>query len=87
MPAYAMFAGWLQTLDQRGLLRADDPVPAAQHFNWPVLSIPLDEAMARPIDDVMAAREDPHRYADEGVRVFLAAYGMPAAASTPKRAS
>ena len=72
--AYATFASWFEVLDRRGLLRADDPVLAAQHFNWLILSIPLNEAMARPIDDSLVAENDLHRYADEGVRVFLAAY-------------
>ncbi|MCY7340799.1 MAG: TetR/AcrR family transcriptional regulator [Pseudonocardia sp.] len=75
--AYTTFAHWFETLDQRGLLRADDPVLAAQHFNWLILSIPLNEAMARPIDDSSLAEGDLDRYADEGVRVFLAAYGAP----------
>jgi hypothetical protein len=33
--------------------------------------------MARPIGDSPAAQDDLHRYADEGVRVFLAAYSPP----------
>lgn len=79
--AYSRFARWFEALDQRGLLRVDDPVLAAQHFNWLVLSIPLNEAMARPVEDSRVVDEDLHRYADEGVRVFLAAYGAPARAS------
>lgn len=75
--AYATFAQWFETLDQRGLLRVDDPILAAQHFNWLILSIPLNEAMARPVDDTVTVRNDLHRYADEGVRVFLAAYTAP----------
>lgn len=77
--AYATFAQWFEVLDRRGLLRVDEPVLAAQHFNWLILSIPLNEAMAHPVDDAHPARDDLHRYADAGVRVFLAAYG----AATP----
>ena len=73
--AYAMFAEWFEVLDRRGLLRVDDPVLAAQHFNWLVLSVPLNEAMARPNDDSLRDEESLNRYADEAVRVFLTAYG------------
>lgn len=58
---------------RRGLLRLDDPLLAAQHFNWLVLSIPLNAAMFRPADPPAPA-EDLQRYADEAVRIFLAAY-------------
>lgn len=76
--AYAMFADWFEVLSQRGLLRVEDPFLAAEYFNWLILSVPLNEAMARPIDDSAASEQYVHRYADEGVRVFLAAYGAPA---------
>lgn len=75
--AYVMFARWFEELDRRGLLRLDDPVLAAQHFNWLILSIPLNEAMARPVADSPLAEGELHRYADEGVRIFLAAYSAP----------
>lgn len=71
--AYDRFAQWFEVLRARGLLRVDDAHLAAQHFNWLVLSIPLNEAMARPPTGPADQREL-HRYADEGVRVFLAAY-------------
>lgn len=61
-------------MPQTSSQRAPDPVLAGQHFNWLILSIPLNAAMAGPIDDPATAEEDLHRYADEGVRVFLAAY-------------
>lgn len=73
--AAAMFTGWFKTLSQRGLLRADDPELAAQLFNWLILSIPLNRAMAQPIHDTLITDTELRRYADEGVRVFLAAYG------------
>ncbi len=77
--AYAMFADWFQTLDRRGLLRVEDPHLAAQQFNWLILSVPLNDAMAGPIGDDPIPESVLDRYADEGVRVFLAAYGPPVA--------
>jgi TetR/AcrR family transcriptional repressor of mexJK operon len=73
----AMFARWFQALDRRGLLRVDDPLLAAQQFNWLILSIPLNKAMAYPLDEPLFAQSELERYADEAVRVFLAAYGAP----------
>lgn len=60
-------------LADRGLLVVPDPPLAAQHFNWLILSIPLNTAMFRPDDRFTAAELD--HWADEGTRVFLAAYG------------
>jgi TetR/AcrR family transcriptional regulator, mexJK operon transcriptional repressor len=69
--SFELFAGWFTILDERGLLHVPDPLLAAQTFNWLVLSTPLNEAMARgaPTDT-----DDLDRYADEAVRVFLAAH-------------
>lgn len=75
MRSCAMFARWFRALDQRGKLRVDDPVLAAQHFNWLILSIPLNKAMSCPLDEPIFTRTELDHYADEGVRVFLAAYG------------
>jgi TetR/AcrR family transcriptional regulator, mexJK operon transcriptional repressor len=72
--AHATLAEQFQALARRGLLRLDDPLLAAQHFNWLILSIPLNQAMFSGGDTEFEAREL-ERYADEGVRVFLAAYG------------
>jgi hypothetical protein len=47
---------------------------AAQEFNWLILSIPLNKAMFHGSDTEFTPGEL-ERYADEGVRVFLAAYG------------
>jgi TetR/AcrR family transcriptional regulator, mexJK operon transcriptional repressor len=63
-----------QALAERGLLRLDDALLTAQHFNWLVLSIPLNQAMFSVDLDFSPAELD--RYADEAVRVFLAAYGQ-----------
>jgi TetR/AcrR family transcriptional regulator, mexJK operon transcriptional repressor len=62
-------------LADRGLLRVDDPSLAAQHFNWLVLSIPLNASMFDTRAKFTRAQLEHH--ADEGVRVFLAAYGTP----------
>jgi AcrR family transcriptional regulator len=62
-----------ERLVQEGILTVDDPQLAAEHFNWLVLSIPLNRAMLLGDDE----QPDLDRYADEGVRVFLAAYQVP----------
>lgn len=71
----AMFSRWFEALDRRGLLRVDDPPLAAQHFNWLILSIPLNKAMSCGLDEPIFTQRELEHYADEGVRVFLAAYG------------
>jgi len=71
---HARLADQIQRLSHRGLLRVADPLLAAQHLNYLILSVPMNEAM-------FTGRDRPHsrrvlnRYADEAVRVFLAAYG------------
>ncbi|MFI6501248.1 TetR/AcrR family transcriptional regulator [Nonomuraea typhae] len=77
----AIFAGWFEALDRRGLLHAPDPMLAAQHFNWLVLSIPLNKAMSMPVEGAMFSDDELRHYADAGVRVFLAAYASGTAAS------
>jgi TetR/AcrR family transcriptional repressor of mexJK operon len=61
-------------LAARGLLTLDDPQIAAAHFNWLVMSIPLNRAMLLG-DDTTPSTRDLHHYADAGVRAFLSAYG------------
>jgi TetR/AcrR family transcriptional regulator, mexJK operon transcriptional repressor len=68
-------ASRMQVLAERGLLSLDDARLAAQHFNWLVLSIPLNQAMFSVDLDFSPA--ELNRYADEAVRIFLAAYGRP----------
>jgi TetR/AcrR family transcriptional regulator, mexJK operon transcriptional repressor len=58
-------------LAEQHKLALDDPALAAEHFNWLVMSIPLNRAMLLGDDE----QPDLDRYADAGVRVFLAAYG------------
>jgi AcrR family transcriptional regulator len=62
-----------ERLGERGVLRLDDPQLAAAHFNWLVMSSPLNRAMFLGKDEP-PARKELHRYADAGVRAFLAAY-------------
>jgi TetR/AcrR family transcriptional repressor of mexJK operon len=59
-------------LAERGVLRVEDPRLAAEHFNWLILSTPLNHSMFDP--DVEFTSTELNRFADEGVRVFLAAY-------------
>lgn len=59
-------------LTAQGELRCDDPVLAAQHFNWLVLGIPVNTCMFDP--EATYTPAELHHLADEAVRVFLAAY-------------
>jgi TetR/AcrR family transcriptional repressor of mexJK operon len=63
-----------ERLAERGVLQLDDPLLAGAHFNWLIMSIPLNQAMLCGHDEPPAPA-DLDRYADTGVRVFLAAYG------------
>jgi AcrR family transcriptional regulator len=72
--AHATFAGWFSTLAERGLLHVPDPLLAAEHFNWLILSIPMNRAMFSGVEEPADKLE---YYADEAVRVFLAAYAAP----------
>jgi TetR/AcrR family transcriptional regulator, mexJK operon transcriptional repressor len=65
-------ASCLQRLRERGLLGLEDPVLAASHLAWLILAVPLDRAMFCGDDSFTPAELE--RFADEGVRVFLAAY-------------
>ncbi|MGW6841274.1 TetR/AcrR family transcriptional regulator [Streptomyces sp. NPDC054958] len=69
----AALAACFEHLAARGLLRLDDPVLAARHFAWLILAVPMDRAMFSALDDIQTPVEL-ERLADEGVRVFLAAY-------------
>lgn len=53
-----------------------DPVLAAQYVNWLVLSIPLNKAMAYATDEPLFTAAELDAYADEAVRIFLAAYAV-----------
>lgn len=62
-----------ERLASRDALELDDPRLAAAHFNWLVMSIPLNQAMLLG-DDEPATTDQLIRYADAGVSAFLAAY-------------
>jgi AcrR family transcriptional regulator len=66
-------AAMFQELASRGVLELRDARLAAAHFNWLVMSIPLNQAMLLGTD-APATRAELDRYADAGVGAFLAAY-------------
>jgi TetR/AcrR family transcriptional regulator, mexJK operon transcriptional repressor len=66
-------ATMFERLAARGALELDDPRLAAAHFNWLVMSIPLNQAMLLG-EDKPATPAALRRYADAGVGAFLAAY-------------
>jgi TetR/AcrR family transcriptional regulator, mexJK operon transcriptional repressor len=66
-------ATMFERLASRGALDLDDPRIAAAHFNWLVMSIPLNQAMLLG-EDEPATPAQLRRYADAGARAFLAAY-------------
>jgi TetR/AcrR family transcriptional regulator, mexJK operon transcriptional repressor len=70
----ASLAEAFERLAARGALKLDDPELAAAHFNWLVMSAPVNRAMLLG-DDGSPGRQELDRYADGGVRAFLAAYG------------
>ena len=72
--AKLMLAQTLVGLAARGLLVIDDPMIAASHFNWLVMSEPLNKVMFLG-DDAIPKPAALRRHAAEVVRVFLAAYG------------
>jgi TetR/AcrR family transcriptional repressor of mexJK operon len=67
-------AGALERLAERGVLQVDDPAIAAAHFNWLVMSDPVNRVMMLG-DEAIPAAAELNRFADSGVRAFLAAYG------------
>jgi len=69
----AALAAVFERLAGEGALQPGDPLLAAAHFNWLVMSIPLNRAMLLGDDEPPTAAEL-NRYADAGVRAFLAAY-------------
>ena len=66
-------AAMFQRLASRGVLELDDARIAAAHFNWLVMSVPLNQALLLG-DDQPATPAELDSYADAGVRAFLAAY-------------
>ena len=72
----AALAAAFERLTARGLLEAHDSELAAAHFNWLVMSAPVSRVMLLG-DAAIPTAEELDRYADGGVRAFLAAYGPP----------
>ena len=72
--AATALASAFERLGERALLRFDDPLIAALHFNWLVVSIPVNAAMFTGDDEPFTPTEL-ERYADAGARAFLDAYG------------
>lgn len=72
--AVGLLAAMIERLAKRGLLTVDDPIVAATHFNWLVMSAPLNAAMLLG-DRGIPGPAELRRQAEDGVRVFLAAYG------------
>jgi AcrR family transcriptional regulator len=72
--AMEAMAAMFQSLGDRGLLRIDDAAVVASHFNWLVMSQPLNQAML--LGDAGIPKPSAlRRFAADGVQVFLAAYG------------
>lgn len=61
-------------LADRGLLRVEDPDVAASHFNWLIMSAPMNRAMLLGDEEIPSPAEL-DGYSDRGVKAFLAAYG------------
>lgn len=72
--AVGLLAAMIERLARRGLLTVDDPLAAATNFNWLVMSAPLNAAMLLG-DRGIPKPAELKRQAEDGVRVFLAAYG------------
>jgi TetR/AcrR family transcriptional regulator, mexJK operon transcriptional repressor len=72
--ALTMLAAQFESMATRGLLTLDDPMVAASHFNWLVMSAPLNQAMLLG-DEAIPTQAALRLHARQGVHVFLAAYG------------
>jgi len=81
--AINMLAALFERLAGRGVLAIDDAKVAASHFNWLVMSEPLNRIMLLG-DEAIPKAGELRRHAKDAVRVFLAAYGQePARRPTP----
>src|SRR5829696_1812736 len=72
----AALADAFKRLAERGVLQLEDPALAAAHFNWLIMSAPINRAMLLGRDEPLAGG-DLEQYADGGVRAFMAAYRNP----------
>ena len=77
-------AASFERLAGRGLLVLDDPLVAASHFNWLVLSIPLNEVMLSG-EHGRYSEAELDCFADAGVRAFLSGHGAPRARTRSAR--
>jgi TetR/AcrR family transcriptional regulator, mexJK operon transcriptional repressor len=80
---HATLASQIDKLVARGQLQVAGSLLAAQLLNSLILSVPLNEAMFTGRDKPYSRRYL-NRYADEAVRVFLAAYGSGRRACRPR---
>jgi len=72
--ALGILAAMFEAFRQQGLLAFDDATMAAAHFNWLVMSDALNRAMLLGDAGIPDAAEL-RRQAEQGTRVFMAAYG------------
>lgn len=72
--ALAALETTFERLADRGLLVIDDPRLAASHFNWLIMSDPLNQVMLLG-NAAIPTPAELRQNAIDGVRVFLAAYG------------
>jgi TetR/AcrR family transcriptional repressor of mexJK operon len=80
----AALATTFERLAARGVLQLEDPLVAAAQFNWLIMSAPLNDAMLLG-DEGPPDPADLDRWADAGVRTFLAAFGARQPQSATKR--
>jgi TetR/AcrR family transcriptional regulator, mexJK operon transcriptional repressor len=78
----ATLATTLERFAERGLLRLDDPLLAAQQFAGMILWVPVHRVMFCGEGAALPAA-DVERYAAAGARAFLAAHGRPRPSSAP----
>lgn len=69
----AALADTFAALARQGRLTTKDAKLAATQFNWLIMAAPINQAMLLGDDDPPTTREI-NRWADSGVRTFLAAY-------------
>jgi hypothetical protein len=69
----AALATTFERLAARGVLAIEDPTLAATHFNWLIMSAPINRAMLLGPEGTPELAEL-HQHAENGVRAFLAAY-------------
>lgn len=75
--AISLLAAQFSRLAEQDRLSISDPEMAATHFNWLVMSDPLNRAMLLG-DEAIPDESELRKNAESGVQVFLAAYGKQA---------